>query len=106
MLLSALSFLVVAQSSSEVPEGLTNNPVFKSTIPQPFPRLRSNCLLKLNSELFLCAQVILYRAKKDTKCTIVLCCPQILRCSDDDDGGIDGDDGDDVIVELSSSFCA
>jgi len=28
MLLSALSFLVVAQSSSEVPEGLTNNPVF------------------------------------------------------------------------------
>ena len=28
MLLSALSFLVVAQSSSEVPEGLMNNPVF------------------------------------------------------------------------------
>jgi len=28
MLLSALSFLVVAQSSSEVPEGLTNNPVY------------------------------------------------------------------------------
>ena len=27
MLLSALSFLVVAQSSSEVPEGLINNPV-------------------------------------------------------------------------------
>jgi len=27
MLLSALSFLVVAQSSSEVPEGLTNNAV-------------------------------------------------------------------------------
>jgi len=27
VLLSALSFLVVAQSSSEVPEGLTNNPV-------------------------------------------------------------------------------
>jgi len=27
MLLSALSFLVVAQSSSEVPEGLMNNPV-------------------------------------------------------------------------------
>ena len=27
ILLSALSFLVVAQSSSEVPEGLMNNPV-------------------------------------------------------------------------------
>ena len=31
MLLSALSFLVVAQSSSEVPEGLMNNPVFISS---------------------------------------------------------------------------
>ena len=30
MLLSALSFLVVAQSSSEIPEGLTNNPVLYS----------------------------------------------------------------------------
>ena len=28
MLLSALSFLVVARSSTEVPEGLMNNPVF------------------------------------------------------------------------------
>jgi len=28
MLLSAVSVLVVAQSSSEVPEGLTNSPVF------------------------------------------------------------------------------
>ena len=28
MLLSAVSFLVVAQSSSEVPEGLMNNPVY------------------------------------------------------------------------------
>ena len=28
MLLSAVSFLVVAQSSSEIPEGLMNNPVF------------------------------------------------------------------------------
>ena len=30
MLLSALSLLVVAQSSSEVPEGLMNNPVYKT----------------------------------------------------------------------------
>ena len=29
MLLSAVSVLVVAQSSSEIPEGLTNNPVFR-----------------------------------------------------------------------------
>ena len=28
MLLSAVSVLVVAQSSSEVPEGLTNNPIY------------------------------------------------------------------------------
>jgi len=28
MLLSAMSFLVVAQTSSEVPEGLMTNPVF------------------------------------------------------------------------------
>jgi hypothetical protein len=30
MLLSAVSVLVVAQSSSEIPEGLMNNPVFLS----------------------------------------------------------------------------
>jgi len=33
MLLSALSFLVVAQSSSEIPEGLMNNPVFRHIVP-------------------------------------------------------------------------
>jgi len=32
MLLSAVSFLVVAQSSSEVPEGLMNNSVYKQKI--------------------------------------------------------------------------
>ena len=31
MLLSALSFLVVVQSSSEIPEGLMNNPVYHYT---------------------------------------------------------------------------
>jgi len=31
MLLSAVSFLVVAQSSSELPEGLMNNPVLRNT---------------------------------------------------------------------------
>ena len=31
MLLSAVSVLVVAQSSSEIPEGLVNNPVFNES---------------------------------------------------------------------------
>ena len=31
MLLSAVSVLVVAQSSSEIPEGLMNNPVYQNT---------------------------------------------------------------------------
>ena len=31
MILSAVSILVVAQSSSEIPEGLMNNPVLLST---------------------------------------------------------------------------
>ena len=32
MLLSAVSVLVVAQSSSEIPEGLMNNPVYELLI--------------------------------------------------------------------------
>jgi hypothetical protein len=32
MLLSAVSVLVVAQSSSEVPEGLMNNPVLNNSV--------------------------------------------------------------------------
>ena len=32
MLLSAVSVLVVAQSSSEIPEGLMNNPVFTCSV--------------------------------------------------------------------------
>ena len=32
MLLSAVCVLVVAQSSSEIPEGLTNNPVYPAII--------------------------------------------------------------------------
>ena len=34
MLLSAVSLLVVAQSSSEIPEGLMNNPVLRCSIGQ------------------------------------------------------------------------
>ena len=33
MLLSAVSVLVVAQSSSEIPEGLMNNPVYNGSTP-------------------------------------------------------------------------
>ena len=36
MLLSAVSVLVVAQSSSEIPEGLMNNPVYSISIPVYF----------------------------------------------------------------------
>ena len=32
MLLSAVPVLVVAQSSSEIPEGLMNNPVFQTEV--------------------------------------------------------------------------
>ena len=32
MLLSTVSVLVVAQSSSEIPEGLMNNPVYSTTL--------------------------------------------------------------------------
>jgi len=32
MLLSAVSVLIVAQSSSEIPEGLMNNPVYLSGV--------------------------------------------------------------------------
>ena len=39
MLLSAVSVLVVAQSSSEIPEGLTNNPVQNYNIAHCFVRM-------------------------------------------------------------------
>ena len=50
MLLSAVSVLVVAQSSSEIPEGLMNNPVFrilvgnlrKCTLTRPRKRWQDN----------------------------------------------------------------
>jgi len=35
MLLAAVSVLVVAQSSSEIPEGLMNNPVLQKDINKP-----------------------------------------------------------------------
>ena len=43
MLLSAVSVLVVAQSSSEIPEGLTNNPVYVAKH-SPVPRITKACI--------------------------------------------------------------
>ena len=54
MLLSALSFLVVAQSSSEVPEGLMNNPVQYSLM-FCFPDLQEQTYSALSvSSVLLC----------------------------------------------------
>ena len=61
MLLSAASVLIVAQSSSEIPEGLINNPVYRALYLKTgagFILMYCNitfcpCLLPLNSDLFL-----------------------------------------------------
>ena len=44
MLLSAVSVLVVAQSSSEIPEGLMNNPVYLAE--------RMACIMRLDLRSF------------------------------------------------------
>ena len=65
MLLSAVSVLVVAQSSSEIPEGLMNNPLYKSlqhnvkakmnvqkqSIRQSLEELRTGLRSKLDTKL-------------------------------------------------------
>jgi hypothetical protein len=45
MLLSAVSFLVVAQSSSEAPEGLMNNPVYNTRLNNLYCAENSNIVL-------------------------------------------------------------
>ena len=55
MLLSAVSALVVAQSSSEIPEGLMNNPVQLRLTLQIYPDILGHCvcayrILSLTSE--------------------------------------------------------
>jgi len=47
MLLSAVSVLVVAQSSSEIPEGLMNNPVYREK------SCETQTKLLLENEVFL-----------------------------------------------------
>ena len=49
MLLSAVSVLVVAQSSSEIPEGLMNNPVFYF------------CGVLSDNETFIFSEIIIYK---------------------------------------------
>ena len=50
MLLSAVSVLVVAQSSSEIPEGLMNNPVYNVRKVQFFFRQKATPWAGLHSE--------------------------------------------------------
>ena len=67
MLLSAVSVLVVAQSSSEIPEGLMNNPVYYyhsiHTVKPPHvsaftgPSLRSNNVFCEQVQLNTCTKV-------------------------------------------------
>ena len=45
MLLSAVSVLVVAQSSSEIPEGLMNNPVYIHSVPGGMYQTSGGCSL-------------------------------------------------------------
>jgi len=49
MLLSAVSVLVVAQSSSEIPEGLMNNPVCQLTLFSMTILSQSNKVLYISS---------------------------------------------------------
>ena len=49
MLLSAMSVLVVAQSSSEIPEGLMNNPVFRPHIARFILLFGYTVFISLNS---------------------------------------------------------
>ena len=55
MLLSAVSVLVVAQSSSEIPEGLMNNPVFAAscTVAQQFAGVGSTLGRKYSLDINL-----------------------------------------------------
>ena len=52
MLLSAVSVLVVAQSSSEIPEGLMNNPVFINSLLQPVSRTKTSLCKTIYFQIF------------------------------------------------------
>ena len=54
MLLSAVSVLGVAQSSSEIPEGLMNNPVYKSAVGTYVPKCFSVIKVSVKSVLTAC----------------------------------------------------
>jgi len=78
MLLSALSFLVVAQSSSEIPEGLMNNPVYllsKFVIWQDI--LKSDTLMtaKITTSYHVTSRSLaeIYRIFGEILCCILYC---------------------------------
>ena len=58
MLLSAVSVLVVAQSSSEIPEGLMNNPVYAGTCYAYLPQIKTdhpvNFFLFISQNIAIC----------------------------------------------------
>jgi len=53
MLLSAVSVLVVAQSSSEIPEGLTSNPVYVTQHFLQIKTIKFNDVFNLWCKIFL-----------------------------------------------------
>jgi len=60
MLLSAVSVLVVAQSSSEIPEGLTNNPVYNCHY-RCVLHVIENLIIFVNSENMFKINVTIFR---------------------------------------------
>ena len=58
MLLSAVSVLVVAQSSSEIPEGLMNNPVYIYNLPSTLQDRVINVTLRISSDVPFGVRVI------------------------------------------------
>ena len=60
MLLSAVSVLVVAQSSSEIPEGLMNNPVFMWSV-WIWEQIAIIYLQSINKLLLIAEAVLLLR---------------------------------------------
>ena len=76
MLLSAVSVLVVAQSSSEIPEGLMNNPVFTVICQES---LKSEDVITDTDSLTVCLEV--QRHAADACANLSHCQQQIVDSS-------------------------
>ena len=63
MILSAMSVLDVAQSSSEIPEGLMNNPVFTNR----------QSLTSLETEIFIITAVRTFRCQRAKEAAVFVC---------------------------------